>query len=148
MYYINTRTVCVSVCVYPVKSCEWNVVSPHTFCQRKELLLPICTNCLMSSLLERKVVNTPFSFIWGFNVLRSKPFPPSSTYDVTCAPAFCSLLHGMSYHHAHFTWSESFASCTGQVRITNTLPLKHEETERSRRLARSAGWRACAIVVY
>ena len=81
IYYIKTRTVCVCLC--PARSREWNVILPHTFCQCKELFLVSCTNCLMSSLLKHKVVNAPFAFLCGFNILCTKPRPLCSTYDVT-----------------------------------------------------------------
>ena len=49
-----------------------------------------CANCLMSSLLEWKVVNVPFAFLCGFNVLHTKPRPPYSNYDVTSSA--CNVL--------------------------------------------------------
>ena len=63
VYYTDTRTVCAYLCVCPMRSREQNVISPRFFHQRKELLLVSGTNCLMSSLLERKVVNVPFAFL-------------------------------------------------------------------------------------
>ena len=35
-----------------------------SYCQGKELLLAICTNCLMSSLLEHKVLNVLFVVLY------------------------------------------------------------------------------------
>ena len=77
-------------CMCSARSRERNVVSPATFCPSKELLLASCTNRLTIPLLERKVVNAPFAFFYGLNVLRSKPRPSRSTYHVTSEA--CNLL--------------------------------------------------------
>ena len=76
-------------------------VSPCTFHQCKELLLASCTNCLTSSLLERKVVNTPFAFLYSFNMLCTKPCPP--WHD------FWSLLSAHCYMECHVTTHISLA---------------------------------------
>ena len=63
--------VCVSVCLYPQKSWEWNIISPHFFPQRKELWLVAWTKCVTSSLLDFKVVwmlHLPFSAVWTYNL--------------------------------------------------------------------------------
>ena len=115
---------CVSVCLCPARCRERNVVSPRTFRQSKGLLLASCTNCLMSLLLERKVVNAPFAFLCGFNIRRTKPHPPRSTYDMTCET--CNLL---TFTRNVVACSKSFAcrvartTCLNQRWWTLHLPF-------------------------
>ena len=51
--------VCLSVCLSPTRSRQWNVVSSHFFRWRKEILLASCTNCssrLYDAWFERNCV--------------------------------------------------------------------------------------------
>ena len=63
------------ICLSPLRSQEQNITLPHFFHQRKELCLVKCTNWLMSSLLECKVVNTLFAFLSSLDAQRTKPCP-------------------------------------------------------------------------
>ena len=114
-------SVCVSV---PCKILEMKCGITTFFHQHKGLCLASGTNSLINSLLEHKVVNTPFNFLCGFNKQCIKPCQALAVQDTPfLAPlwqhfsaAICSLQYVIcllgtrtSYHYASFTSIKSFA---------------------------------------
>ena len=132
-------SLCLSVCLSVSREISWmeHCITVHLLPAQRASPVEF-TNRLTTSLLKRKVVNAPFAFLCiSTCCIRNHAHHIAHTTWLL-KPAICLLLHGKSVH-AHFGWSKSFASCVGQVPITNTPPLKHEEAECSRRLVRSTG---------
>ena len=91
---------CVSVCLSPTRSREWNVVSPRFFRQCKEILLASCTLCF-SSLYD----------VW---------FDRKSLWNFSAGYALEAM-------HARYT---SRLPCAGWILPTAWTPLEHSRRSR------------------
>ena len=121
IYNINTLTPCVCLfgCLSPLRSRERNIALPRFLYQCKELCLMTCTNCLMSSLLECKVVNAPFVFFRGLNVQHTKSHPPLSIQDI---PRDFVYKYGETIHE----WASIFVKMLWVIKCTVNYGSIHE----------------------
>ena len=112
-------SVCLSVCVFEILGVG---------CQ--QLLLARCTNCLMSSLLEREVVNAPFAFLLCFTTT-FQIMPTTEAFPQLAMAIYSSSFSNLSWSPFVLTVLDFRGNFAGSLRrVTRTLLCLKEDTLR------------------